>query len=34
MALDQLRKLTSGNVDGEIDVETAKEYRVRLRVVS
>ena len=32
-ALEQLRKLTAGNVAGEKDVERAKEYRVKLRVV-
>jgi hypothetical protein len=34
MALDQLRKLTTGRVDGEANLEKAKEYRVRLRVVA
>jgi hypothetical protein len=33
-ALDQLRKLTAGMVAGEADVEKAKEYRVKLRVVA
>lgn len=33
-ALDQLRKLTAGKVAGQNDVEKAKEYRVRLRVVA
>ena len=33
-ALEQLRKLTAGNVVGEKDVERAKEFRVKLRVVA
>ena len=33
-ALDQLRKITAGQVAVEADVEKAKEYRVRLRVVT
>ena len=33
-ALEQLRRLTAGNVAGEKDVERAKEFRVRLRVVA
>jgi hypothetical protein len=33
-ALEQLRKLTAGNVAGEKDLERAKEYRVKLRLVS
>jgi hypothetical protein len=33
-ALEQLRKLTAGNVAGEKDVEKAREYRVKLRVVA
>jgi hypothetical protein len=33
-SLEQLRKLTAGNVVGEQDVERAKEYRVKLRVVA
>jgi hypothetical protein len=33
-ALDQLRKITAGRVAAEADVDKAKEYRVRLRVVA
>ena len=33
-ALEQIRKITAGNVAGEKDVEGAKEYRVKLRVVA
>ena len=33
-ALEQLRKITAGNVVGEKDVERAKEFRVKLRVVA
>jgi hypothetical protein len=33
-ALEQLRRLTAGNVAGEKDMERAREYRVRLRVVA
>lgn len=33
-ALDQFRKLTAGKVAGQADVEKAKEYRVRLRIVA
>jgi hypothetical protein len=33
-ALDQLRKLTAGKVAGEADVERAREYRMKLRVVA
>jgi hypothetical protein len=33
-ALDQLCKLTASSVAGEKDVERAKEFRVRLRVVA
>ena len=33
-ALEQLRKLTAGNVAGEKDQEKAREYRVKLRVVA
>ena len=32
-ALEQLRRLTAENVTGEKDVERAKEYRVKLRLV-
>jgi hypothetical protein len=32
-ALDQLRRLTAGKVAGQTDMERAKEYRVKLRVV-
>ncbi len=34
LRLEALRKLTAGNVAGEKDVERAKEYRVKLRVVA
>ena len=33
-ALEVLRRLTAGNVAGEKDVERAKEFRVKLRVVA
>jgi hypothetical protein len=33
-ALEQLRKLTAGNVVGEKDQERAREFRVKLRVVA
>jgi hypothetical protein len=33
-ALEQVRKLTAGNVADQKDVERAKEYRVKLRVVA
>ena len=33
-ALEQLRKITAGNVVGEKDAERAKEFRVRLRIVA
>lgn len=33
-ALEQLRKLTAGTVACEKDVERAKEFRVKLRVVA
>jgi hypothetical protein len=33
-ALEQFRRLTAGTVVGEKDVERAKEYRVKLRVVA
>jgi len=33
-ALDQLRKITAGKVTGGADVEKAREYRIRLRVVA